>query len=628
MSRRRRGRPTSKAPDLRQIVKEELGEALTKALALPPGATATPMSQDYLRQLQQRTSGGYLPPLLPRDPYNNVAFGPGEPFQPEPFDPPLPSGRPAPRRSQYPQSWNMQTSTMRSVPWTVLRDAADNVSVMRACIEICKSSITGLEWSFTIDAGRARQLAKRSSTSSHQVIADLQDRYADDMDRLHQWWAKPDRINHWNFAEWLGALLEDQLVLDAVALYPHLTMGGDLHSLELLDATTIKPLLDHRGATPQPPLAAYQQILWGFPRGEYSQSPLAEVDAEFVSAIYGTSNTLEARTDALIYKVRNRRTRSPYGFSNVEQALVDVDLYLKRRGWIDSEFSAGVTPEMIVNVDATMTPEQLRQYETVFNDELSGRTRERMRARFLPAGFDAMFPPGLDSKFSSDLDLHLIRLICASFDVLPTSLGFTPNHGMGGMGGQGHQQGEQESQLERCTKPTARWIVDLVNEVSIQYLGMPPEVTLTFHGLDEDDEQREATLLQGYVDGGLATLNEGRDQLNKPRYTFPEADQPYLKTPTGPVFLNVDVQPLMVPGNLPGQPQPVQEAPEPDDDDANARRAEQKAFMAFLRKRAKSNVWRDFTFEVHAPEVAEAANRLAAAGDVDAVKALFALDDD
>lgn len=629
---RRRRRPNApvspQTPDVRQIIKEEL----TKVLALPPGATATPVSQSYLNSLQQRPSGGYAPVPLPQDPYNTVAFGPGEPFHSAPFDPPLPSGRPAPRRSEYPVSWNMQTATTRSVPWTVLRDAADQVSVMRACIETCKSAITGLEWSFTIDAGRARQLAKRSSTSSHAVIADLQDKYADDMDRLHRWWAKPDRINHWNFSEWVGALLEDQLVLDACALYPHLSLGGDLHSLELLDATTIKPLLDYRGATPQPPFAAYQQILWGFPRGDYSQSPLAEVDAEFVSAIYGTHNNLAAPTDALLYKVRNRRTRSPYGFSNVEQALADVDLYLKRWDWLRSEFSAGVTPEMIVKVDATFTPEQLRQYESVFNDDLSGRTAERHRARFLPQGFDPSYPENMDAKFSSDLDLHLIRLICAAFDVLPTSLGFTPNHGMGGMGGQGHQQGESDTQLQRGTKPTAQWVVDLVNEVSVNYLGMPPEVTLTFHGLDEEDEEREANLLQSYVDGALKTLNEGRDQLNLPRYDFEEANQPFLKTPTGPVFLNVDVQPLMVPGNLPGQ-QPAQPPakPEPkpaDDSDDDAHRSEQKAFMTFLRKRAKSGGWRDFTFEVYGPEVAFAANKFAAAGDVDSVKALFALRED
>jgi hypothetical protein len=617
-------------------------EELTKALALPPGTSSHAVTASYLAALQQRNGLSYGQPdsALTRDPYEDVNFGPGTPLYPAPLDPPLQSGRPAPRRWEYPVTWNLQTSTTRATPWSILRDAADQVSIMRACIEVSKASITGLEWSFGINSARARHLARRQGTSDRAVTSDLQDKYADQIERLHTWWTKPDRINNWTFTEWLGALMEDQLVLDAVALYPHLQFNGDLHSLELLDATTIKPLLDHRGATPQHPYAAFQQILWGFPRGEFSQSAPEDVDHEFTSAVYGPVTGIEAPTDSLIYKVRNRRTRGPYGFSSVEQALTDVDLWLKRYDWLRSEYTAGVTPEMLVMVDTTMTPEQLRQYESVFNDELSGRTNERHRARFLPAGFNAEYPHGKDAKFTSDFDLHLIRLICAAFDVLPTSLGFVPNSNPG-MGGSSLQQGEQETQLMRTTKPTAQWIIDLINEVSANYLGMPEDVTFRFHGLDDENEEREANLLTGYIGSGLQTLNEGRDQLNLPRYAFPEADQPFLNTPTGPAFLNVEVQPTAIPGNIPSAPQnhdgnrapapkpapaakPALEAKKPAAKADAA--AERKKFLTFARR--NGDKWRDFEFKCYSPEAAEAANRLGAAGDLDACKALFDLQDD
>jgi hypothetical protein len=639
--------PQVNGADVRQVIREELNKALaqeelSKTLALPPGAAVTPMSSQYLQTLSQRSGSAVnAGTALTRDPYNNVAFGPGTPLLPAPIDPLLPSGRPAPRRWDYPQSWNLQVSTSRTVPWTVLRDAADHVSIMRSCIETCKSAITGLDWVFTIDSARAKHLARRTGDSTHTVTSDLQDKFADDIDRLHQWWEKPDRINNWTFSEWLGALLEDQLVLDAVALYPHLSLKGDLHSLELLDSSTIKPLLDYRGATPQPPLAAFQQILEGFPRGEFAQSPMDQIDAQFTSAIYGYVTGETASTDALIYKVRNRRTRSPYGYSNVEQALTDVDLWLKRYDWLRSEYTAGVTPEMIVQVDASMTPEQLRAYESVFNDELSGRTAERHRARFLPAGFNPSFPGEHNSsKFTSDFDLHLIRLICAAFDVLPTSLGFSPNHGSGNMGGQGHSQGEQDAQLQRGLKPTAQWVADLVNEVCGAYLGKPAEVVFKFQGLDQEDEQREAALLTGYVDNALMTVNEGRDALNLPRYPHQNANEPFLSTPTGPAFLNPNAEPIGLPGNLPSAPQNhdgFQQKPElpskPElkpaeaQGDDQVQRAEQKAFFTFAAKRAGSDRWRDFQFKALSVNVGEAANRLAAAGDLDACKALFALND-
>lgn len=606
--RRRRTTPTYTAPqvsptqlpaDIGAIVRDEL----SKALALPPGAKATEMSPAYLNSLQMRQgmSAAYSQAALPRSPYNNGAFGPGEPLMPAPIDPPMASGtRAAPRRWDYPTSWNLTTSN-RLVPWSVLRDAADQVSVVRSCIEVRKSEMTGLEWSFGVNSARARNLAERAGESPHAAAQQLQDKFTDDIERLHRWWTMPNMIDRWSFSEWLGALLEDSLVIDAVCLYPHLNFGGTLYAAELIDGSMIKPLLDYRGATPQPPYAAFQQIVSGFPRGEFAASAPESVDREFTSAVYGPAAGVAAASDSLIYKVRNRRSTGPYGFSCVEQALADVDLWLKRFAWLNSEFDAGVTPEMLVNVDAPLTPEQLRQYEAVFNDDLSGRSADRHRARFLPAGFNASFPGSFDAKFNSDFDFHLVRLICAAFDVLPTSIGFTPNHGTGSMGSDSQQSGERVSQLQRATKPTAQWVTDIINEISTTYLGMPPELTFRFHGLDEDDETREAELRTRYLGAGAKTLNEVRDELNLPRYTFPEANQPYMQTPTGPAWLNVAVQPVGLPGNLPSvaansAPAAIEDKPavppralatteaEPATDTAAAKTAEAASFRRWSRK--------------------------------------------
>jgi hypothetical protein len=181
------------------------------------------------------------------------------------------------------------------------------------------------------------------------------------------------------------------------------------------------------------------------------------------------------------------------------------------------------------------------------------------------------------------------------------------------MSGMSHQEGEQESQLARGTKPRARWIIDLINEVSMNWLGMPPEVSFTFHGLDDEDERKEADLLKEYLSNGIMTLNETRDARNMPRYPFENANEPFVHTPTGVAFFNPDATPVSMPGNLPSA---VQNQPA---------RQEQKAFMTFARNAQKRETWRDFTFKAHSAEVADAANKLAAAGDMDAVRSLFAL---
>lgn len=642
---------TDPAGELRKVIQEELG----KALALPAGAVATPMSASYLAQLAARQANGQQYNAMPRQPAVS-SFGPGVPLVPAQLDPSLDAtGRPAPRLYEYEVSANLNINN-RHVPFTVLRDLADRVSVIRQCIEIRKDAIVGLEWAFTIDSTRAASMAEKSGTTSHAVASDLRSKYGDLIDNLQRWWAYPDRLKGWSFSEWLGALLEDQLVLDAVSIYPHPQLNGDLHSLELVDGATIFPLRDYRGAVPQPPFPAYQQVMYGFPRAEFT-SPSNKAEKEFVSALYGPAGQ-SITSDSLIYKIRTRRTHSPYGLSPTEQSIMDADLFLKRFGWLRAEYTDGVTPEMLMKLDGDYTPDQISAYETIFNADLAGRADLRHRAKFLAEGFDPLFPPGMDSKFSPDLDLHLIRLVCADFAVMPSSLGFVPTSGLGGSG---HQEGEKDNELRRGTRPTAAWLTDLINEISRQWLGMPEEITFQFLGLgDDQDEETESIILDRDINGGVRTINEGRDAKNLPRFSFPLADQPFIMTGSGPQYLDPEVRaeqqerfapppPTIVQGNpddgQDGKPPPfgkpkalppgvAKDDPKGKDGKDQAappakgkrpeQRAEAQKFLTFVGKRAKaSGQWRDYRFEHHAPDIGAAANELGADGDLEAVKALF-----
>src|SRR5260221_8212598 len=99
-----------------------------------------------------------------------------------------------------------------------------------------------------------------------------------------------------------------------------MTYGGDPLDLWVLDGSTIKPLLDESGGRPEAPAPAYQQILYGFPRGEYTPQTFARDDGTKV-----TPGAIQA--GQLIYRRRVERTWTPYGFSSTEQALMDGLLY-------------------------------------------------------------------------------------------------------------------------------------------------------------------------------------------------------------------------------------------------------------------------------------------------------------
>ena len=564
----------------------EIAAEVIKTLTLPAGAIATDATRQAHaiangshgmggRQAAPLVVGGWNDPL--------VAFGPGAPVRPAPIDPLGPNGRPAPRRSDYQVSFNLPGSGERLVPWSILRQLADGVGIIRKCVEIRKKQITQLAWDFVpaesafellmlsqaatrVELDRAKKAAAgdrnaRVEQRQTETRAAWERQWradnAEDIIRLKRWWQRPDSVNQMTWQDWTGVAMEEHLVLDALTVYPRLTFGGDLHSLIVLSGETIKPLLDHSGNTPQPPLPAYQQVLHGFPRGEFTASPGA--DGEYAA-------------DTLIYRPMLRRASTPYGFGPVERSIQDADLYMKRRAWMVSEYDDGVAPELLVNVDAAMTPQQLLDYERVFNDMLSGNTRERHRAKMLPKGFAPTLLPSLESRYKPDYDLFLIRMIGGAFDISAAELGFPPQ---GGLGGAGFDEGDQNRNERQALLPTAQWFASIVGDVSTQWLGMPDALEFRFVGLDDDADDQAAE--DAAVKAGRKTLNESRDDQGLPRYDIPEADEPLLFTQMGVVPLrgigdraNAKAQAALAPPPVPGQ----QGQQEPSGDGAGSGPAE------------------------------------------------------
>lgn len=494
--------------------------------AITPSATFTGDQVAALLAAQSapQTSGGFSP--LPRmDP--QVAFGPGLPLIPAQIDPVRSdTGRPEPRFNEYPVSSNLPGVTDRLVPWKVLRDAAAAGGIPRRCIEIRKAEIATLSWAIGITKTAVAQAEADSPSSSRADIeADLRKRLGPEIARCTTFWERPDPGQDEDWTEWISKVLEEHLVLDAIAIYPRLTYGGDLYALECLDGSTIKVLRDYRGGKPAPPGPAYQQELWGFPRGEYT----ADTDA--------TGNILNPyAADTLIYKRRNVRSTTPYGFSAVEQALEDLDVWLRRRQWIRSEFTDGTVPAGLLRNTASngWTPQQVLEYETALNDVWSGSTLERHRMRILPPGFEPEFPPDVAERYKPEYDLFLLKQLAGHFSTTIAELNFSEP---GGLGSSGYHEGQADIKERTATMPTYRWLQKLITQISRRHLRMPPELEFKILGLEEEDEAAADTVAGDRVGSGRMTYNEDRDRLGLPRYTFPEADMPIIKTGRGVIFL-------------------------------------------------------------------------------------------
>jgi SPP1 gp7 family putative phage head morphogenesis protein len=466
-------------------------------------------------------TGRAAAPMPRPEEWFETPFGPGTPLVPQPINAPRPdSGRPEPRLWDYPTSWNLDTGGQRLVPWHVLRSAAD-APLIRQCIQVRKRGITDLGWDITI-AQSAIEARQADGTARADAEQQLRERLGPDIARLVDFWSCPDRGNGLELSDWIGSLLEEHLVLDAVAIYPRQTYGGDLWSVELLDGSTIKPLLDERGGRPLPPFPAFQQIIYGFPRGEWMADQPGEGEA-----VDGLTS------DQLVYRRYTVRTWTPYGYSPTEQALVDMDLYLRRLSWIRDEYTPGVQSETWMKIagDTSWTAAQLREYERALNDDFSSN---RARIRFTPPGGEPDYGSDTGERYKADYDLHLIKLVASHFGVTLPELGFSEAKGLGSSG---WSEGQEAVQHRQSVLPTARWLEALLTGISHRFLAMPAELEFRFLGLDDQDEEVADKIAEARVRSGRMTYNEARDALGLPRYPIPEADKPAIVTGTGMVFL-------------------------------------------------------------------------------------------
>jgi hypothetical protein len=495
-----------------------LAERIAKALAeqiskgLPPG-TVTMSEKDMLQASNNASYVDQKP--LPRNLLlAGVPFGPGQPIFPGAINPIREDGRSDPRRYEYQVAQNINIGTeQKLVDFKTLRGAAEQIDIVRRCIEVLKSKISGVDWDIVIAEDASEKIIAEIGGDHVRAMATARDKYSSEIYRVREFWENPDKSNGLTFVDWIMIALEEILVLDAWAIWPQLTAGGDLYGLQILDGSTIKPLLDDRGMRPLNPNPAFQQILYGFPRTEFT-APNEDADGNYTA-------------DQLTYLVRNRRAFSAYGNSPVERCLPVADLYLRRQQWLRAEYTEGVLPELMFKVDPDFgnDPKLLRELENAFNDDLAGQTEQRKRARVLPAGFDPVQFDGYGEKFKEMLDTYLVTSICGHFGVMPTEIGFSQK---GGLGGASHQQGEQQSAQQIGVGPLVYWLSRMLTNISYQYLKMPRELEFRFMVEEGKDNQKEAQAADLEMRGAVRTINERRAVLGLPLLDTPAADQPIL----------------------------------------------------------------------------------------------------
>ncbi len=289
-----------------------------------------------------------------------------------PVTPRLPGPGDEPRVWPYQPGQNIYLQPRAELPTTfeTLRAIAEVSDLIRIAIAHRKAQLVGMRWD--IAAKDAEQTEARKS----------------EIEAVRAFFQKPDRVHSW--AEWMDVLLEDLFVIDALTLFRRRTRKGELYALDPIDGSTIKPLVDYWGRTPEPPLPAYQQYLYGRADSQYT-------------------------TRELLYKPKNRRVHTLYGFSPVEWVLLKINMALRRDTFTLAHFTDGTMPEGFMNAPEDWTPQQLIEYQRLFDQMMVGRDAKRSRVTWVPA--NSKFEQTKEWSFDRAFDEWIARIIAGAFQV-------------------------------------------------------------------------------------------------------------------------------------------------------------------------------------------------------------------
>jgi len=478
---------------------------------------------------------GFLP--RPTATFTQGAFGPFSPILPVPVDEPDPaSGRADPRREEYRVGWNLPVGTpgsegLKLASFSTLRTLADLYSVARACIQLRKSEIRGLEWDIL-----PTQEAAKANRGDKAWFKDFGERRA----KAKKFFKRPDP-DYYSWSTFIDAFLEEVFVFDALSLFLRPKrgrgmrkglLGSDLDSLNLISGPTIRPLYDMHGGYPAPPAPAYQQYLYGVPRSDFIKM-LTDMDIQD-GGLRG-SEVGQFRGDQLLYVPMVPRRWTPYGFPPIERAMIPVLSGLQKQGYQLDYFREGTVPAVYMSPgDENMTPNQIRELQDALN-AFAGDPAWHHKIIVLPPG--TKVEPQRGVQLADAFDEIVMTQVCMAFDIMPMELGIAPKVSTSMSPGASHQMAKMAENVgeRKATKPTLMFIADIINNI-LEYVCGQDDMQFVFEGLEaEEDEALITDLLIKQVENGLRSVDEARDKLNLQPWGLPETSGPVFLSKNGPV---------------------------------------------------------------------------------------------
>ena len=324
----------------------------------------------------------------------------------------------------------------------------------------------------------------------------------------------PDGLRRDGFGAWVRKVVNDSLVLDAVAVELRGDRRGGLYDWWAIDAGSIRLTV--------PTYQAQQGIknVGGYGitgQGYGGVSAEAKEAIRYAQLIQGTVHA-EFSAQDMAYWIRNPRTdldANGYGYSELEVLVEVVTGFLNALLYNGRYFTHSSIPEGVLSVVGNYTQENLDDFRRHWNAMVSGVTNA-WRVPILASkdgkgiNWTSMKSSNRDMMFHEWMDF-LLTIACAVYQIDREELGFGAK-GAGEAGGlaDGNNNGTLAHSMSKGLWPLMTLIESGINEDILPRL--PNSEGFIFHwtGIDPDQEDQKIARLEKLLTAGILTPNEAR----------------------------------------------------------------------------------------------------------------------
>lgn len=308
------------------------------------------------------------------------------------------------------------------------------------------------------------------------------------IDEAQKFMSRPDgrwstdgrRIGGKRMKPWFAQFLLGLFRYDAPTLYKRRSLGGQVIALEVVDGSTIAPMLDYDGRLPDQPGPGYVQYVNGLPWVWLNETEL-------------------------IYEPMFPQDDSPYGWAPIEDVIVAANTDLRMNMGLLEHWTDGNTAAGWMKPAGDITdPEKIKQIQADYDAKNKEDQRRKQQVRWIMSGTE--FIPFREEHFDEDAYLWQVRKGCAAYGVVPQDLGLTMDVN------RANGETQMDVQERIGDAPVAEHVDGILTSFFQDDMGWPLQFKTSFSA-EKEDRLQEAQVWKIGIDAAAVSSSEMRENM-------------------------------------------------------------------------------------------------------------------